>query len=181
VTKEMQIDLSVEITETVIPTKPDEALSALDPLTRIPTDQLNTGEILFDSSEICEHLDKFSGGALLPELGPVRRQVLKLELFGVDIMDRAVVCRQETLRPESHRWSDWVDAQFDRIGKILDTLDANVPALNPDLGAVTVDCAVECLDVRFRDRAWRSERPQLSARHEQFALRPSVASTKHRE
>jgi glutathione S-transferase len=182
VTKEVQIDHCVEIIEaSAIPTKADEALSALNPPTRSPTLQLNTGEILFDSSEIWEYLDEFSGGALLPELGTVRRQVLKLELVGVDIMDRAVVCRQETLQPESHRWSGWVDAQFDRIGKILDALDANVPGLNPDLGAITVGCAVEYLDVRFGDRAWRAERPQLSARREQFTLRPSMASTKHRE
>ncbi len=126
-------------------------------------------------------LDEFSDGGLLPEPGPARRQVLKLELFGVDIMDRAVVCRQETLRPESHRWSGWVDAQFDRIGKILDTLDTNVPSLNSDLGTITVGCALEYLDFRFRDRPWRSKRPQLSAWHEQFALRPSMASTKHPE
>jgi hypothetical protein len=30
-----------------------------------------------------------------PEPGPARRQVLKLELLGVDIMDRAIVCRQK--------------------------------------------------------------------------------------
>ena len=90
VTKEMQIDHSVELIETsAIPTKADEALSALNPPTRIPTLQLNAGEILFDSSVICEYLDEFSDGGLLPELGPAPRQVLKLELFGVDIMDRA--------------------------------------------------------------------------------------------
>jgi glutathione S-transferase len=178
--KEMQIDHSVEIIETsAIPTKENEVLSALNPLTRIPTLQLNTGEVLFDSSLICEYLDEFSDGGLLPEPGPARRQVLKLELLGVDIMDRAIVCRQETLRPESCRWSGWVDAQFDRIGKVLDTLDANVPSLNPDLGTITVGCGLEYLDFRFRDRPWRSERPRLSAWHEQFALRPSMASTKH--
>ena len=180
VTKEMQIDDRVELIETsVVPTKENEVLSALNPLTRIPTLQLNTGEILFDSSLICEYLNEFSDGRLLPKLGLARRQVLKLELLGVDIMDRAIVCRQETLRPESYRWSGWVDAQFDRIGKVLDTLDAKVPSLNPDLGTITVGCALEYLDFRFRDRPWRSERPQLSAWHEQFALRPSMASTKH--
>jgi len=182
VTKEMQIDDSVEMIETsAIPTKANEVLSALNPLTRIPTLQLKTGEILFDSSAICNYLNEFSGGGLLPEPGPTRRQVLKLELFGVDIMDRAVVCRQETLRPESLRWSGWVDAQFDRIGKVLDTLNANVPPLNPDLGTITIGCALEYLDFRFRDRPWRWERPKLSAWHEQFALRPSMASTKHPE
>jgi glutathione S-transferase len=180
VTKEMQIDHSVEIIETsAIPTKENAVLSALNPLTRIPTLQLTTGEVLFDSSLICEYLDEFSDGGLLPEPGPVRRQVLKLELLGVDIMDRAIVCRQETIRPESYRWSGWVDAQFDWIGKILDTLDANVPSLNPDLGTIILGCALEYLDFRFRDRPWRSERPQLSVWHEQFALRPSMASTKH--
>src|ERR1700733_14020153 len=149
VTKELQIDDCVDLIETsAIPTKANEALSALNPLTRIPTLQLKTGEVLFDSSLICEYLDEFSDGGLLPELGPTRRQVLKLELLGVDIMDRAVVCRQETLRPESHRWSGWVDAQFGRIGKILDTLDANVTALNPDLGTITVGCALEYIDFR---------------------------------
>jgi len=180
VTKELQIDDSVEIIETsAIPTKANEALSALNPLTRIPTLQLNTGEILFDSSAICDYLNEFSDGGLLPAPGPTRRQVLKLELFGADIMDRAVVCRQETLRPESLRWSGWVDAQFDRIGKVLDTLNANVPPLNLDLGTITVSCALEYLDFRFRDRPWRPERPKLSAWHEQFALRPSMASTRH--
>ena len=182
VTKEMEIDHCVELIETsAIPTKANEVLSALNPLTRIPTLQLKTGEILFDSSAICNYLNEFSGGELLPEPGPTRRQVLKLELFGVDIMDRAVVCRQETLRSEGLRWSGWVDAQFDRIGKVLDTLNANVPPLNPDLGTVTVGCALEYLDFRFRDRPWRWERPKLSAWHEQFALRPSMASTKHPE
>ncbi len=155
VTKEMQIDDSVEMIETsAIPTKANEVLSALNPLTRIPTLQLRTGEILFDSSAICDYLNEFSDGGLLPEPGPTRRQVLKLELYGVDIMDRAVVCRQETLRPES---------------------------LNPDLGTITIGCALEYLDFRFRDRPWRLERPKLSAWHEQFALRPSMASTKHPE
>jgi glutathione S-transferase len=180
VTKELRIDDRVKLIETsAMPTKENPELSALNPVTRIPTLQLNTGEVLFDSSSICEYLDEFSDGGLLPMLGPARRQVLKLELFGLDIMDRAVVCRQETLRPESYRWSGWVDAQFDRIGKVLDVLDANAPALDPDLGSITVGCALEYLDFRFGDRPWRSQRPHLTAWHEQFALRPSIASTKH--
>ena len=180
VTKELQIYNCVELIETAaVPTNQNPVLSALNPLTRIPTLQLNTGEVLLDSSLICEYLDEFSDGGLLPVLGAPRRQVLKLELFGLDIMDRAVVCRQETLRPERYRWSGWVDAQFDRIGKILDTLDANAPALDPDLGTITVGCALEYLDFRFGDRPWRSQRPQLSAWHEQFASRPSMTSTRH--
>ena len=60
VTKEMQIDDRVELIETsVVPTKENEVLSALNPLTRIPTLQLNSGEILFDSSLICEYLNEF--------------------------------------------------------------------------------------------------------------------------
>jgi glutathione S-transferase len=47
-TKEMQINHRVEIIETTaIPTMANEVLSALNPLTRIPTLQLNAGEILF--------------------------------------------------------------------------------------------------------------------------------------
>jgi glutathione S-transferase len=180
VTKELRIDDRVKIIETsAMPTKENPELSALNPLTRIPTLQLNTGEVLLDSGLICEYLDEFTDGGLLPMLGPARRQVLKLELFGLDIMDRAVVCRQETLRPEGYRWRGWVDAQFDRIGKVLDVLDANAPALEPDLGTITVGCALEYLDFRFGDRPWRSHRPRLSAWQEQFALRASMASTKH--
>jgi glutathione S-transferase len=56
VTRKLQIDHCVEIVETsAIPTRANEALSALSLPTRIPTLQLNTGEILFDSS--CEYLD----------------------------------------------------------------------------------------------------------------------------
>jgi glutathione S-transferase len=180
VAKEVQIDDRVKIIETsAIPTNANETLSALNPLTRIPTLHLNTGEILFDSSLICEYLDEFSDGGLLPKLELARRHVLKLELFGIDIIDRAIVCRQELLRPEGYRWSGWVDAQFDPIGKVLDGLEANVPALHPDLGTITVGCALDYLDFRFRDRSWRSGRMRLSTWHEQFALRSSMASTRH--
>jgi hypothetical protein len=61
-----------------IPTKENETLPALNPLTRIPTLQLNTGEVFFYSTRICEYRDEFSDGGLLPESGPARRQVLKL-------------------------------------------------------------------------------------------------------
>src|SRR5258708_40287954 len=121
-TKEMEIDHCVELIETsAIPTKANEVLSALNPLTRIPTLQLNTGEVLFDSSLICEYLDEFSDGGLLPAPRLARRQVLKLELFCVDIMDRAAVCRQETLRPERHPSTGSADAQMDRLCTIRDT------------------------------------------------------------
>jgi glutathione S-transferase len=56
VAKEMQIDHCVELIETLaIPTKANEVLSALNPLTRIPTLQLNTGEILFDIPRLLEN------------------------------------------------------------------------------------------------------------------------------
>jgi glutathione S-transferase len=76
------------------------------------------------------------------------------------------------------------EMQIDHRVEIIETsaipTKANevLSALNPDLGTVTVGCALEYLDFRFSDRPWRSERPQLSAWHEQFALRPSMTSTR---
>src|SRR6266481_9721777 len=102
-TKEMQIDHCVEIIETsAIPTKANEVLSALNPLTRIPTLQLKTGEILFDSSAICDYLNEFSDGGLLPEPGPrpqhlPHRVPRHLQVAG-DLLDRLAL--DEVLAPD---------------------------------------------------------------------------------
>src|SRR5260370_7407573 len=77
VTREIEIDHCVELIETsAVPTRPNEVLSALNPLTRIPTLQLSTGEVLFDSSLICEYPDDFPHARSLPAPMPPPKHIL---------------------------------------------------------------------------------------------------------
>src|ERR1700745_521116 len=68
----------------LMPFGPDKAaLSAHNPIARVPALQLADGEMLIDSAVILDHLDQLAGPrALTPAAGAARRRVLKLLAVG---------------------------------------------------------------------------------------------------
>jgi hypothetical protein len=47
----------------------------------------------------------------------------------------------------------------------------------PDIGLLTIACALGYLDFRYTDRPWRSSRPKLATWFESFNQRPSMQAT----
>jgi glutathione S-transferase len=171
--------------EVLTPVAPSDAVSAANPLGKIPCLVTKDGMALYDSRVICEYLDGLHGGRpMFPAEGGARWRALTLQALGDGIMDAGVATRYETfLRPDALRWPDWVQAQKLKIGRALDRLEGEAANRGdePDIGLLTVGCALGYLDFRYAADAWRNGRPQLAAWFERFDARPSMQATRPRQ
>ena len=68
-----------------------DAMARINPLLRIPSLVLDSGEVLIDSGAILDHLDEVAGPerALVPLRGPARRTVLQLIAVATGAIDKA--------------------------------------------------------------------------------------------
>ncbi len=167
------------------PVEPSAAVIADNPLGKLPTLVLDNGHALYDSRVICEYLDHLAGGnRLFPQAGEARWRTLTLQALGDGMMDAALLARYETfLRPEELRWQAWVEHQKLKVQRGLDWLERNVDQLaeEPDIGSITIGCALGYLDFRFGADKWRDGRARLAAWFARFAARPSMQATTPRQ
>lgn len=168
------------ITQALSPLSPNETVNADNPLGKIPTLILDDGTALYDSRVICEFLDAEAGGhRLFPASGPARWRALSRQALGDGMMDAAIAVRYEqTLRPDTHRWTPWTDGQFAKVTRALADLDRQDLVAEPlDIGTITLGCALFYLDMRFADLGWRDRHPSLARFAEALASRPSFTAT----
>lgn len=156
------------------PLASDKMPTDLNPLGKIPALVTDAGEVLFDSRVICRYLDGDSA------FYPADRlfKVLTLEALADGIMDAAILmvyearCREEALRS-----ADWVDGQWDKITRALDSLERQSLGAQFDMGQIALACALGYLDFRLDDRDWRAGRAKLAAWFEKISQRPSLKET----
>lgn len=150
-----------------------------NPLGKIPVLTRPEGPAIYDSRVICRYLDARAGGWLYPETR--LWEVLTLEATAEGIMDAAVLMVYEArCRPEAGRSAAWVDAQWDKIARALDTVEARwMPQLAGPLSIahVAMGCALGYLDFRHGTRDWRQGRTALAAWETGLAARPAMAQT----
>lgn len=160
------------------PTDSANMPTSINPIGKIPVLVRTDGPAIFDSRVICRFLNERANGTLYPPHG---WDVLTLEAIGDGICDAAILMVYETRsRPEEGRYAPWVEGQWAKIERALDTLDANWLALlqGPlSIGQIAVACALSYLDLRLDDRNWRDGRPELAAWHAAFSERPSMQAT----
>jgi glutathione S-transferase len=101
-----------------------EQIVAYNPLKRVPTLVLDSGEVLVESAIILDALDEMAGPkrAMTPASGEARRAVLKICALGAGLADKAVALVYERALHEtvSRTWIDRCEAQ---IGEVLTALD----------------------------------------------------------
>jgi len=168
------------VTSIVLPTAPNAAVAALNPLMKVPTLLRDDGSPLYDSVVICEYLDTLAKGKLFPREGEPRWQALRIQALADGIMDAALLMRYETtVRPEALRWSAWVDGQRLKITQALDVLDAQADDAKGrfHIGDVATACALGYLDFRFAHDPWRPGRAALTAWFDALSQRDSILST----
>lgn len=162
------------------PLAPERMPTAANPLGKIPALELADGTVLFDSRVICRYLDARPGGGLYPA-EPRLWRVLTLEALADGMMEAAILMIYESrCRPEDIRFPDWVEAQWAKIARALDTLETDWQAhlAGPtDMGQIAVGCALGYLDFRLPGRDWRGAHPGLAAWFAAFAERPSMRET----
>lgn len=170
------------VADKVTPVTINQGLNDDNPIGKIPALVLDDGTALFDSRVICEYLDSLHDGPrLFPPEGPARWKALRLQALADGMLDAAVVNRYETfLRPEGLRWPAWIDGQKSKFRRGLDVLEKEAGSLGdePDIGTLSVACALGYLDFRYADENWRASRPKLAAWFEKFGARDSLRETK---
>ena len=158
--------------------KPNPAIMAVNPLSKIPTLVREDGSTLFDSVVICEYLNDLAGGPLFPAQGEARWQALRWHAFGDGLLDALILWRNE--REREAPLQGLLDAFELKARASVALLDAEADALGSapfSIGQVTVGCALGYLDYRFDAFGWRAQAPRLAAWFADVSTRPSLQAT----
>ena len=103
-----------------------DKIAPYNPLLRVPTLVLDSGEALIESTLILDHLDEEAGEAraMIPRSGPARRQALKVCALGTGLADKAVALVYERVlhKEKSQAWLDRCTGQVERV---LNALEAD--------------------------------------------------------
>jgi len=158
--------------------KPNPAIMAVNPLSKIPTLVREDGSALFDSVVICEYLDTLAGGSLFPAEGEARWQALRWHAFGDGLLDALILWRNEREREAP---LEALIAAFDlKTRASLRQLDDEAQALNEtalSIGHIAIGCALGYLDYRFDTLGWRAAAPRLAEWVDETRSRASFKNT----
>jgi glutathione S-transferase len=169
------------LVEPVKPTEVNAKLSSLSPLAKIPVLETPEGQGIYDSRVIMEYLCHVAGNtALIPGERGGRFRVLTLQALGQGMADSAVAYRYEIgVRPKGLQWEDWMSRTVTRLHASFDELENNwIEDLDKvTVGTIAVAVTLGYIDFRLGDLGWRNGRPKLTAWHQAFSARPSMAKT----
>ena len=101
-----------------------DKIAAFNPLRRVPTLVLASGEVLIESTAILDYLDEWvgPGKAMIPARGPERRHVLKICALATGLGDKAVsLVYERVLRKDASKI--WVERCEAQIGGVLEVLE----------------------------------------------------------
>ena len=170
---ERQIDL---VTSNPWVSPPD--LIAANPLSKVPCLITADGVALFDSPVICEFLDTIENELpMFPGAGGARWRALKQQAMADGILDAAVARRQEQAKPRDDAREAFMARQKAAIDRTIAELEREPPHKVPDIGSLSVACALGYLDFRFAGEPWRTAHPALAAWLESFRETPGIART----
>jgi len=158
---------------------PDE-LVAINPMSRVPTLVLKSGEALPDSSLICVYLLSRASGKLPMTMGSQRWSTLRRQQLADGIIETAVTVVMESRRPESIVYTTFVDRQTAKIRRLLAALEAEADKLsriNAGMAEISLGVALAYLDFRLPYLDWRHEAPALAEWFTEFEKRPSMLQT----
>ncbi|MCF7533406.1 glutathione S-transferase family protein [Pseudomonas petrae] len=166
----------------VTPVSPNVEVCRDNPCGKIPALCLADDNVIHDSRVILDYLDQqHVGNPLIPKEGSARWRRLTLASLADALMDAALLIRYETfLRPEEKHWSEWLDAQQEKIARTLAYFEAEaVTELSShfDVASISVACAVGYLDFRQPNLGWRSSYPRLANWYYEVSQRPSMLET----
>ncbi|MEO7430517.1 MAG: glutathione S-transferase [Dokdonella sp.] len=161
------------------PTRPNDDVSALNPLGKVPVLITDDGLALFDSNVICEYLDRLHGQHLLIPLGEAARyRALRRQALAQGIADAGIAARWESeRRPSTLRWPIMQEAQTRKVVAACDFLEREIDADVPvDLGTIALATALSW--IAFRNvHDFAVGRPRLAAWYESFRSRASMLAT----
>ncbi len=138
-----------------------------NPLGRIPSLVLDSGEVLIDSAAILDHIDETvgPGRALIPRAGAARRACLRRIVLATGAIDKAGggVVYERLLRPARYRWPDWIERCRIQAVTALAALDAAEWPAALDQSRITAACLLFYLRVNAPEMIPPGQYPALEA------------------
>jgi glutathione S-transferase len=108
-----------------------DRIAPFNPLRRVPTLVLDSGEALIESTAILDYLDELVGPeqAMIAECGPQRRHALKVCALATGLGDKAVsLVYERVLRQDALKL--WVERCEAQIGGVLEVLEQERAAIS---------------------------------------------------
>lgn len=157
---------------------------AANPVARIPTLVTDDGVPIAESNLICDHLQSLNEAkALLPKPGKARWEALRILGIADGALEAMIARRAELLRNGVNQSNDFIDKLRTRIGRCLDSLDAEIGSFDGPISLPQIAAGIACsyMDFRYASDDWRNGRSRLAAWHAVFAKRPSMMKTEAAE
>jgi glutathione S-transferase len=135
-----------------------EKIAPYNPLRRVPTLVLDSGEALIESTAILDYLDELAGPskAMIAPRGPDRYRHLRICALATGLGDKAVSLLYERVLRKDHQSKIWVERCEAQIGGVLDVLEKERAAIaSPYWSGMRIghaDIAVACV-LRFTGEA----------------------------
>jgi len=165
------------ITASPMSNPPD--LQAANPLGKVPALVLADGICIVDSPVICAYLDSLADTPRLIPADPTARfDALTREALADGIMDAAFAIVMERKRPEPQRSAEWLLRWTSAIRRSVAHFNRRIPTRQqPDIGDLSLACALAYVDFRLGDLAWDAEAPALRTWLSTVHARPSLSAT----
>ena len=157
-----------------------EHIRAVNPLGKIPALIRDDASPLVDSKVICEFLDSLNPKSnVLPPVGPARWDVLQNQAIADGLADAGVVMLVHKRLIGGDLPEIAIARHMDAMVRSLDNMEAQVESFGTafDLGQISYVSALDWIDFRYPDIAWKTGRPNLSAWYASIQERPSIKAT----
>ena len=142
--------------------EPAQLISS-NPLGKIPVLITDDGEAVFDSRAITQYVNRETRNALFPRNAAKRLEAERLEALADGICDCLLAhVYERRSRPEEKVHQEWLDKQWAKAVRALDTLNANPPKLPKKItaGQIALRACLGYLALRFPGK-WERGRAKL--------------------
>ncbi len=156
-----------------------DSMRETNPLGRIPSLVLDSGETLIDSHAILDWLDDEAGNrALLPRTGEARRQALQRVALATGAIDKiGAAVYERIIRPGEFFWQDWYDrCRTQGVGAIeaLARLEWDDAIAQP---AITTVCMLRFVEIAMPEIVPAGRYPSLDVLRERCEALPAFQAT----
>lgn len=163
-----------------------DSMRETNPLGRIPSLVLDSGETLIDSAAILDWLDDKVGPerALLPAKGEARKRALRIIALASGAIDKVGAANYERLiRPEQHRWPEWIARCHTQAQGAMAALDKEeLPDRDMlDQAQITTACMIGYVKLTDPPLFPRGRYPMLDALWTRMSARPEFKATEVRD
>jgi glutathione S-transferase len=159
---------------------PEAELDKKNPLNKLPVLVTDDGEVLIESSLICEYLDEIgSGPKLFPTDSKARRKIVQNQAVAQGVLDAVVLLRMEDRRKTEERSAEWVERQQKKLDLGIPFMEKLLATLPEALTAahITFACCLWFMDKHKVGGDWRKTAPKLGVWYDTFKTRPSLVAT----